>query len=753
MSTRPAADFALCFPLPASALLSLVAGAMLLLSSALATAAAEECPLFEVRVEVEETAFEVPAYKVTNNGSGMFWGSGSSQLVRIGDRLFASAFEAVPGCAPLNNARWALHERGADGWRLCLRDLKNRTREPSPLAVSYTGRLLMSVNPTLAPWVDAPPDVEKAEMAKRGGDLSHKWRGGPARPEFLEFARAHPEQAPKHWIPQWQGEPRFTEHSYRTFAADGENGEFILFQNISYTHSEWALLDRDGHWKTGQLPFPKRTVDRAYTPYHGTHARVNYPNVMLSNRAAHFVGHSAHNIWDRIDPAKSETWGRANWGGRFRRIHYAWTPDITTTPFADWTVVDSTMDDGGTLLLGDCWLAPDGRVHVVWLKNPIHPRLRDQHFPDIKRDRHLCYGILKEGKVLEKHVLCSGGETTGPLWPQGRPRFHITPDHTLYVIYYLRGVSKETRDQSGNYAVRVGPDGAVSAPVRIPLERPIRSTFFTATPRSGTRLTDAADLLIADTIDGQPVVRYARIRFGPARSPTVTITGKALALPGEGREVELKAEVRDPQNDVASIQWRLPGGSVRKGASLKWTAPSSVGDKFVVEALATDNKGHTGRAFKTISLPPAELAQPADLVRVEGEAFVAQGGGKVKICHTVNASGVSISYWHQDLGHWLEWELDVPADGRYELWMRYTTACGRTRRSLHIDGAAPNAACADIAIPSTGGWSGTEDNWRYLKLAAPLNLSAGKHRLRMTNLADGLGVDLFVLRAMSAELR
>ena len=43
--------------------------------------------------------------------------------------------------------------------------------------------------------------------------------------------------------------------------------------------------------------------------------------------------------------------------------------------------------------------------------------------------------------------------------------------------------------------------------------RPIPGIFFTATPRAGNRLTEAADLLIADTIDGKPVARYARIRF------------------------------------------------------------------------------------------------------------------------------------------------------------------------------------------------------------------------------------------------
>jgi len=139
--------------------------ALVLLSGCASTGGASgDFPPFEVRVEVEEDAFEVPAYKVTNNGSGMFWAMGSTQLVRVGDRLFASAFEHVEGCAPLNNARWALYERHSDSWHLCQRDGKDRTREPSPLAVSHDGRLLMSVNPTLALNVDRskvslPPSI------------------------------------------------------------------------------------------------------------------------------------------------------------------------------------------------------------------------------------------------------------------------------------------------------------------------------------------------------------------------------------------------------------------------------------------------------------------------------------------------------------------------------------------------------------------------------------------------------------------
>lgn len=158
----------------------------------------------------------------------------------------------------------------------------------------------------------------------------------------------------------------------------------------------------------------------------------------------------------------------------------------------------------------------DGQLHVVWQKEPIHPKLRDLYFPDIKRNSHLCYGIVKDGKLVAKRTLLSGGETAGPVRPTGyigHPRFHITPDHQIYIFCNLVGTTAETKAQTGSYALRIGADGSVSTPVRIPLARPIPGIFFTATPRAGNRLTEAADLLIADTIDGKPVARYARIRF------------------------------------------------------------------------------------------------------------------------------------------------------------------------------------------------------------------------------------------------
>jgi len=454
---------------------------------------------FDVRVEVDEVVCELPAYEVTNNGSGMFWSSGSTQMVRLGDRLFVSAFEAVPGAAPLNNARWALYERGPEGWKLCQRDQHDRTREPSSLATSHAGRLLMSVNPTLAHLVPAPA----------------KPAGGPARPEFLEFDAAHPEREPRHLVPGWSEEPKFTEHSYRAFSADGKNGEFILFNKVGTSQTAWAFFDRNGHWKTGLLTWP-RGEDPKYSVWHDEYTPVNYANAILSDRQVHYLGQSPINIWNRIDPSETETWGRDKWGWRMRKLHYTWAPEITSKPFTEWIVLDDAMDDGGTVGLGDSWLAPDGRLHVVWQKEPIHPKLRDTHFPDIKRDWRMCYAVLKDGTMLDKRVLLAGGETAGALRPTGyigHPRFHITPDHTIYVLCNLVGTTPQTTAQTGSYALRIESDGSVSAPVRIPLARTIPGTFFTATPRAGNRLTEAADLLIADTVEGKPVARYARLGF------------------------------------------------------------------------------------------------------------------------------------------------------------------------------------------------------------------------------------------------
>ena len=52
-------------------------------------------------------------------------------------------------------------------------------------------------------------------------------------------------------------------------------------------------------------------------------------------------------------------------------------------------------------------------VHIVWAEFPIHPKLRQEYFPDIKRTQSLKYAMLRDGKILLRRTLVEGGEGAG----------------------------------------------------------------------------------------------------------------------------------------------------------------------------------------------------------------------------------------------------------------------------------------------------------------------------------------------------
>src|SRR5215831_562469 len=64
-------------------------------------------------VEVEE---DIYSYTNAQNGAGPMWCTGSTTLVRSGDRLFASGLETIPEAEPLNNCRWMLFLRENNVW-------------------------------------------------------------------------------------------------------------------------------------------------------------------------------------------------------------------------------------------------------------------------------------------------------------------------------------------------------------------------------------------------------------------------------------------------------------------------------------------------------------------------------------------------------------------------------------------------------------------------------------------------------------
>jgi hypothetical protein len=405
--------------------------------------------------------------------------------VRLGERVFASGLETLKGVKPLNNVRWLLFERTAEGWTLRHADPKGRTREPCPLVGFPDGRLFLSANPPLA-----PPEAA----------------AGPERPEILQFAASNAAAPPTTLLPVWDGSPPFCEHSYRSFAADGPGGELVLFQNIGYAHAEWAFRDREGRWAAkGKLAWPFGAEHAKPQPI-----RVCYPTVALVKRAVHFCG-----VSDIVEP--NEAWRAAkrqltgqDWDYDFRRLFYTWTPDITSGKFRDWVEVASREKTCGWMMPADLWVAPDGAVHLLWTERAIDERLRAKFFPDTKQSYALNHAVVRDGKVTLRHTLVEATET-GSHEVASAGRFHATPDGRLFVFCYVSGQDAAGKPVSENRLMEVRAEGTAGPPVHVPLRQAFAS-FFTATPRGGSALSPILDVL-GERVGSAGKIGYARIRL------------------------------------------------------------------------------------------------------------------------------------------------------------------------------------------------------------------------------------------------
>jgi hypothetical protein len=432
-------------------------------------------------VEVEEDVYEL---EPLNNGSGPLWCSGSTCLARIGDSLFASGVEKLAAAKPLNNCRWTLWQRSTEGWQQ-VHAGSGRTREPSPVAGLPDGRLWLSANPTLA--------TDPSRYS------------GPARPEILQFSANDPAAPPKKLLPVWDGSPPFTEHSYRSFAADGASSELILFQNIGYTHAEWTFLDRSGRFTAqGKLAWPWGAEYDKPQPI-----RICYPNVALVDRAAYFCG-----VSDIVEPYtrwreyKKKLTGRA-WDYDFRRLFFTWSDDITTGKFHEWVEIASRDKTCGWINPGDLWVAPDGKVHLLWTERAIDTRLREKFFPDANQSHSLNYAVVHNGKVLTRRTLILAEEGQSHEIP-GRGRFHVAPDNRLFVFCYVSGTDNTGAGISENRMMEIRRDGAAGDWVRVPLKQPM-TDYFTATVRAGSPPSRSLELL-GHRAGRLTTISYARIR-------------------------------------------------------------------------------------------------------------------------------------------------------------------------------------------------------------------------------------------------
>ena len=155
----------------------------------------------------------------------------------------------------------------------------------------------------------------------------------------------------------------------------------------------------------------------------------------------------------------------------------------------------------------DLWVAPDGAVHLLWHDKSCDVRLREKFFPGEKLTISLEYGIVRDGQIVHRQTLAKWEEDGAAKEIPSQARFHMTADGRLLVVTAtdLGDGAHENRLQE------IRSDRSVSEPIKLDLQHPFPSIFFTATPRGGSSPSDVIDLL-GPCVGKTNAISYARIR-------------------------------------------------------------------------------------------------------------------------------------------------------------------------------------------------------------------------------------------------
>ncbi len=229
-------------------------------------------------------------------------------------------------------------------------------------------------------------------------------------------------------------------------------------------------------------------------------------------------------------------------------------------------------------------------------------------------------------------------------------------------------------------------------------------------------------------------------------------TARAWLVPVEGARVSPLLRV----GETEITEWEAADGRLWGKQTVGLGDQSRV--RLVVEGynLLTSPVARVGieKAMSPVAVERV-ADMPRDGIVIEAEDFVAQGGGEVGISeggHVDQHGGKSIFNYGGD-GHWLEWEVEVPQEGHYDLYARVACAEERTFRKLTVDGEPPAGAFAMLQFPGTGGWARAAGEWWAVRVAGasdelpPLSLTAGKHRLRMEGVLQyHMNLDYMVLK-------
>ncbi len=426
-----------------------------------------------------------------NNGASPVWCVGAPLLVRETGTVWASISVTDPGAEPSCNTHWELWRRPEAGaWERIRRGPAASEREPCPLFLPEPDKLMLSIHPKILEWAHSSTS-------------EHKWYCQPA---IAQFYPRDPSSQPTLLQPKFATSPLFHQNSYRGVGVDPTNGSFLMLGKDSTNHSHMTRRDRSGAWFPVAAPaFP---------------IKAEYSAIVLRGNEGHVFA-----IGDIVEPNaawKAEKFRVLNdsWDFAFRRVFYAFAPDLATGRFEALLEVDSVDGTAGWAFNLDMVADGNGRIHLLWVRRNIqYGFLRDRFFPGTPIVEEVRHAVLEQGRILSTETLLrrevDGAFVAGTRMNVSTGRFHQLPDGRLLAVLATDVEDSKKLSTRALLLQELDLDARASPPaVRVALKTPLPVNWiFTNTVRGGSKPAHDLDILTTATRDSVVSVRYIHVHI------------------------------------------------------------------------------------------------------------------------------------------------------------------------------------------------------------------------------------------------
>jgi len=350
---------------------------------------------------------------------------GNTQIVRVGDRVFATFTHQEADRESYNHACLELYEkRGNEPWKMVYRDEGVYQMDPCPIVYLGDDKLAVTANPTVVRYTEKEPS-----------------RFVPCTPVVYIFDISEGVQKIKTKVLPWNVPAhQFFDHSYRGISRDMGNGDmFFLNQFVEYGESYnsginahgkkgmyagfcYTLLDKDFRiLRMGELYFqPERGIHQC---------------IALNNGEAYIFAHSGGSEYNKEwHEFKYELTGD-QWDYIERELYLLYSPNIRTEEFAPCETVYELNDTCGWVENLDCCFDANGDMLLLVSEETIRqPAMKERFFPDVEPEAILSVCRFSHGKLVEKTEVDRSAEE-----PEKKVKYngflHTASSGEVYVVW------------------------------------------------------------------------------------------------------------------------------------------------------------------------------------------------------------------------------------------------------------------------------------------------------------------------------